>query len=338
MVSGSLKEYGYIKKVITRVLSEDCRTSITELSKKIGISRNSVRKYLLQIEKEFKPKYTIELDKNLLKIANRHFVVAKFKNRPSEKELKEITEKDINIQIAAITKGDFDAFFYLEAIEGNEYTEAENRLSVSLSKFTPTISPSYITSLQTGFLPSSEAFIKKALGASETKEVDLKIILELMNNARESYREISKKVGISEDSVRYRTFRLKEMGLIKRFTMAYMSPPLNHVFCALFNYVFSQDIGFKAAKARNAYFDQESELGIQNKYNLLVSMTGSYRFMMFVSGETTENALEIGVMKHKSIFGNSISSSACAEVKKIVKGYLPIRNIDLKKDYKQIKV
>ena len=49
--------------------------------------------------------------------------------------------------------------------------------------------------------------------------VDLKILRILKNNARMKYVSIAKKIGLTEGSVRRRIKKLKEEGVIKRFTI-----------------------------------------------------------------------------------------------------------------------
>lgn len=51
--------------------------------------------------------------------------------------------------------------------------------------------------------------------------VDLKILEELKNNSRMSYNEISKRINKTEATVRRRVQKLKDEGVIKRFTIDY---------------------------------------------------------------------------------------------------------------------
>ena len=51
--------------------------------------------------------------------------------------------------------------------------------------------------------------------------VDLKILEELKNNSRMSYNDISERIGKTEATVRRRVKRLREEGIIKRFTIDY---------------------------------------------------------------------------------------------------------------------
>ena len=51
--------------------------------------------------------------------------------------------------------------------------------------------------------------------------VDLKILEELKNNSRMSYNEISERINNTEATVRRRVQRLKDDGIIKRFTIDY---------------------------------------------------------------------------------------------------------------------
>ncbi|MGB9733913.1 MAG: Lrp/AsnC family transcriptional regulator [Conexivisphaera sp.] len=50
-------------------------------------------------------------------------------------------------------------------------------------------------------------------------EIDLKILSELSENSRRSSREISRRLGLSVGTVASRIERMKEMGIIKRFTV-----------------------------------------------------------------------------------------------------------------------
>ena len=51
--------------------------------------------------------------------------------------------------------------------------------------------------------------------------VDLKILEELKNNSRMSYNEISERISKTEATVRRRVQKLKDDGVIKRFTIDY---------------------------------------------------------------------------------------------------------------------
>lgn len=50
-------------------------------------------------------------------------------------------------------------------------------------------------------------------------DVDKKILQELINNSRMSYSDIAEKVHLSRVSVRERVIKLKQSGIIKRFTV-----------------------------------------------------------------------------------------------------------------------
>jgi len=55
-------------------------------------------------------------------------------------------------------------------------------------------------------------------GTEKLDEVDHKILAELIKNARVSYRELAKKLGLSVATVAYRVTKLQKSGLIKGFT------------------------------------------------------------------------------------------------------------------------
>jgi Lrp/AsnC family transcriptional regulator for asnA, asnC and gidA len=53
---------------------------------------------------------------------------------------------------------------------------------------------------------------------SELSEVDIRIIEMLQENARKSFSAIARELGIAESTVRYRVDKLRERGIITRFT------------------------------------------------------------------------------------------------------------------------
>lgn len=55
-------------------------------------------------------------------------------------------------------------------------------------------------------------------GTEKLDEIDHKILAELIKNARVSYRELAKKLGLSVATVAYRVTKLQKSGIIRGFT------------------------------------------------------------------------------------------------------------------------
>ncbi|MDY6965623.1 MAG: Lrp/AsnC family transcriptional regulator [Halobacteriota archaeon] len=53
--------------------------------------------------------------------------------------------------------------------------------------------------------------------SSKIDDLDLKVIKELQNDARQSFKDIAERLGVSEGTVYNRVNKLKELGVIKKF-------------------------------------------------------------------------------------------------------------------------
>jgi len=79
--------------------------------------------------------------------------------------------------------------------------------------------------------------------------IDKKIILELDTNARASFSEIGKKLGIGKNNVQYRVKRLLEDGIIKKFVTQFSLGTLG-IFLGKF---YIQLSGFEKEKEKEIY-------------------------------------------------------------------------------------
>lgn len=61
-----MKEYSYIKRSLLRELSGNSRVSVTNLSKRLRCSRNTVINNIKFLEKEFDLKYTLQINKEAI--------------------------------------------------------------------------------------------------------------------------------------------------------------------------------------------------------------------------------------------------------------------------------
>lgn len=132
-----MKTYGYTKRALLRELSENSRTSITNLSKRLKCSRNTVKSSMKALEKEFSMRYTLELNKNLLGLTQNELFVVKFGVKPTLKELKEIFHDDYLVQTAVKVEGDFDLLIKVTANSGEEYMKWALRTMLKLLPYGP---------------------------------------------------------------------------------------------------------------------------------------------------------------------------------------------------------
>ncbi len=329
-------EYSYAKRAILRGLSENSRESVTKLAELARCSRLTVKNNLEAIEKEFGIRYTLEFNEEALGIGYRHFIKINL-DRPIDDEGLKIFDNDKVAQMVATTEGDFDLLVYAATPTGLAYISWETRLAMLLSEYGAEIRPSQVALFHIGFVELSNELLEninfRRLGLDDT---DKKIVMLLNKNSRASFARIANETGINEDTARYRLERIKKAGIIKRFTISLEAPASFNRLAYFVNYKFSKNMEARGKLARNEYQTMDGDLPFVNTYQLLAPTTGAYRFFAVAIGPDREKVFEKGVMLQRNIFKEDFPSVAYAWIKKVIKGNLPIRNIDIKKAYNTV--
>lgn len=94
-------------------------------------------------------------------------------------------------------------------------------------------------------------------------EIDIRIIQELIANARVTYRELADKLGLSVNSVHKRVQTLVELGIIREFTVHLSQAALPHIF-----------VRVCGTSATSRMDDTVAKLG-KNPHTLMVAVSGS---------------------------------------------------------------
>ena len=103
------------------------------------------------------------------------------------------------------------------------------------------------------------------------------------------------------------------------------------------NYQFAPGTERRAKNAREHYMSIDGELPVVNTFQFLAPISGSYRFFVIACFENSGDAIEKGINAHKIVFKEDKPQISSAVIRKVLKGYLPIRNTDVRKDYKVVK-
>ncbi len=333
-----MKEYGYSKRAILRMLSEDARTPITALAEYARCSRNTALSNLKLIEEEFGVRYVIEFNKEILGLSQRHILKIKYGSKPNLNEIVSLLAEDSTIQFAASTKGNFDLLIYAESDSGYKYMQWETALALKLAPYNPVIRPSQIIMTHVGFMPLSDKALQDIdLSKLGLDSIDKAILLLLNKNSRTGYSEISRKLNITEDKVRYRFRRITKSGVIKSFTIVMTKLSTYYNLAMFVNYRFALGTELRARKAREHYMSIDGDMPLINKFQFLAPSSGSYRFFILGCFESKNDSFINGVIKHKEVFKGDSPSISYAKIETIIKGYLPVRNVDIRKDYNIVK-
>ncbi len=323
-------------KLILRELSTNSRVSLTRLAKTAGCSVATANKLLNNLVKKLDIRFTLEIELDKLGLGERHIIYVKFENKPDEAFLYNLFKDDPFAQDVYITEGKFDLLIFVAAETSRNYIKWETDLAANLSDYFPDLRPSEFVFDLLGYMPLNNAFVNYI---KEEVKVDRKdrLILQLLNeNSRISYREISKQLGISEDTIRYRVFKLVKRGIIRRFTVAVQKT--GGVVGAYFaRYRFDKHtISDIFPEQRRHSMTENEALPLINRTPIIVLLSGSYRFFGMSFGKTKEESFSGGIKWHLNLLKNNQPHEAHAIITKPIKGLLPLRNVDAKQYYRLI--
>ncbi len=333
-----MQEYSFVKKALLRELSENARATITELAKAAKCSRTTVINNLGALEKEFGIRYTIEFNEDEMNFSQRHVLRIEFTKKPKPEFIDSVFKDDKVAQFVAWIEGQFDLFVYAITDSGRRYMKWETDLAIKLAQYRPKIRPSEIEFTQLGYFPISNELLEAiTFPRFKLDETDKKMLLLLNENARIGYSDISRALKINDDTVRYRFKRIMKMGVIKRFTIAIQKPPTTYNTVLFARYRFGPGHESRASRIRNLYMDIDGPLPIMNTFQYVTPLTGTYRFFQMGCFEDEKAAQENGPGAQRKFFKEDIPTIYFGRIIKVIKGFLPYRNIDVRKNYQILK-
>jgi DNA-binding Lrp family transcriptional regulator len=330
-------EYSYIKRALLRELGENARESTTTLAKKLKCSRNTVLSNIKSLEREFDLLYTIEFDREAMLLNYVQLWCIKFGKKPKSSELKKIFKEDYQVRLVAETEGDFDLFINMATDSGRNYVNWSLRTALKLIPFIPKIMPSAVAMSHTGFFPiQNEMLARLDLSHLGLDKTDNRILIELNNNSRTSYAIIAKRLGVDVETVRYRMKRMMRHKIIKRFTAVARRPPNDYNIVFFANYELAPGIVERYDEAKDYYTGVDGKLPLFNSFQYLALLSGSHLLFRLGCFESEEAAIRQAVIEHKEIYKEDNPEVSYAKITKVIKGNIPVRNIDMAKDYRAI--
>lgn len=321
------------EKLMLKELSLNSRTSQARLAQIARCSPMKANRLLGRLIDRLGIRFTVEFDMSKLGLEERHVVLIKFGKKPSEAFLSKFFENDPYAHDVYMAKGDFDLFIFAAADTPNNYIRWETELAANLSEYLPELRPSSYVQTHLGYMPLNGSFANFTKERTGIDSKDRRILQALNTNSRSSYRDMSKQLGINEDTIRYRVFRLLRRGVIRRFTIA--AQIKGGCLTAFFaRYRFDtrtlSDI-FPAIRRHD--MSEIEEMPAINSTPMVTILSGSYRWFALTFGKTREEALNFGVRWYSKLLKDNNPHIAYAVILKPVKGLLPLRNLDAKRYY-----
>ncbi|MGI0135150.1 MAG: Lrp/AsnC family transcriptional regulator, partial [Candidatus Micrarchaeaceae archaeon] len=224
------ERYNPIARKIFRLLSENSRASISEMSNALGISRRTISERLKKLESETGLRYTLELNEANLGLNNPHLILVKFDAKPDYAKIREMLHSSYIPQLAVTMKGTEQMIIYANARTGKEYAHWDRSMRMMLAKYRPSWQPSEVAHRQLGFFPLRGEILDKT-----TVPEKYKPMLKLLNrNSRMSFQDISKDLNMNFNTAAYNFNNLRKMSYIDRFTST-IAMPQGTTFVAFFS-------------------------------------------------------------------------------------------------------
>ncbi|MEM3227789.1 MAG: winged helix-turn-helix transcriptional regulator [Candidatus Micrarchaeaceae archaeon] len=316
---------------VARALSEDSRLSVSDISKRLSLSRKTVSDKMKQLEKDFGAKYTIEFDERLLGIVHPHLTMVKFERKPDIEHIKEILRSSEIPQVAATVNGTYDLFIYSNYFSDSEYAKWDKKIRIELSEYGAEWNTSAVVHKQLGFFPLRNEIVEKS-SLSDRYKAMIKL---LNDNARISFAELSTKMNMHFNTVAYNFGRLLRKGYIKRFTLVMDIPKDVTIMTFFSKYSVLKGYESASAKARKAFMDDDAD-SLISRYLITAPLIGSYDFFTMGAFDSEKAALEHDILYHKSLFSDYKINIEYGVVDKVLLGRLPVRSIDTKSEYRTI--
>ncbi len=325
------KKYALLTRRIVRLLSEDSRMPVAEIARMLDVSRTTVKDRIGRLEKEFGMEYTIEIDESALGLNHPHLIEVKFKKKPDRAKLKAILSQSYIPQVAFFANGDYDLVIYANAFSGDEYVYWNMAMMIELSEYGVRWHTSEVAHRHLGFFPLRDEAIK----AANLDENSKRMLACLNGNARLSFQQLSKRLGMHFNTVKYNFDKLVKSGVIKRATVT-MDPLKEISFMTLFDdYTPTKGFESSSARARQAIkFDEKNPL--ISRYLLSATLIGSHTLFIMSAFDSKAAAHRYGLDYHKRMYEMHGAKRYEGEIGELVIGRLPIRSVDIKNEYKTL--
>ncbi|MGC8587058.1 MAG: winged helix-turn-helix transcriptional regulator [Candidatus Micrarchaeia archaeon] len=326
------KKYSLLSRKIFRILSENSRASISEISKDTGASRHTVVVRLRKLEEEFRIFYTVELNEDALGLSNPHVIMIKFEKKPDYAEIASLFSKSYIPQLVATVKGNYDMLVYANASSRDEYVHWDKSMQIKLAKYGTLWQTSEVAHRQLGFFPVRNELIEKLSIPDKYK----RLLLILNSNSRISFEELSKKLGMHFNTTAYNFKKMLKMNYIKRFTALAKEAGTLSIMTLFGKYIISESFEEDAAKERKALMSDD-EFPILSRYALVSQLVGSYDYFSIGVFDSDRAAQKYDIAFYKNAMAKDKVRIMYGAIDKLLLGSLPLRSIDSKANYSLIR-
>jgi DNA-binding Lrp family transcriptional regulator len=325
--------YGIVTRRMLRMLSEDSRVALSEMSAKLGISRQAIKKRMTGMYGELGITNTIALDEEKLGLANPHLILVRFKRRPDREMLLHTFQRSYVPQLVVSTHGEYDLLVYANAASKSEYVRWDMGMHIALADYGMTWTSLEMTHRQLGFFPlRNEAIMKSAL---PEKYKDMLVLLN--SDSGITFREMASKLGMHINSAMY-TYRkiVEQERYVKRFSIA-LRPLKGTAIIGFFcRYTPGPDHESNSSRARRAFMSDDKDPAV-SRYLVCSQLIGGYDFFSMGVFDDEKAAYRMGVSYHRQCHGKNGLKTRHAYFDDVLLGTLPLYSIDTGKEYNAVR-
>lgn len=269
---------------LLKELYKDSRVSLKTVARKHHLTFHRVAHALKDIESKYGLTYTLWLNERLLGFSEGRIITIKFGEPPPIDVLKSRLAKDIFVQNAYLASGDFDLLMHVVGLNNEEFQIWQFKVRKEFSRYKPTFKFSTLNSFAVGFLPLRNELIVESIVLSSLEK---KILTLLNSNSRIRLKELVKATKSSQMRVIYTIKKLRERGIIRRFSTFTQSTDKKILMAYLFSVM-------PVEEHNRLYLDVCKEIvnedlhEVTNDYYLISDINGSFDSLYmgsFRSGE-----------------------------------------------------
>ncbi len=320
-------------KNIMRLLSENSRISVTEISKRLGVARKTIDEKMRKAEEELGIKYTLELDERKLGLGDPHIILVTFIEKPDYEDITKILNASHIPQVVSVVNGTYDMFIYANAESPDEYVYWDKTTQIQLAKYKVHWQPSDLAFRHLGFFPLRNSLLSRL----EIPEIYKKIILLMNENSRMSFSEMAKKLGMKQNTLVYNFKKLQRAGYIKRFTII-MRKAAGVSMVSLFGkYIIARGFEDDSMNMRKEITFMDDRLPLISRCLFSAQLIGSYDFFFVGVYDSDQVGYEHLVKYYKMRFKKHSVKPAYGTISRSLIGDFPTRNLDVKKEFNMIR-
>jgi DNA-binding Lrp family transcriptional regulator len=327
------EKWSALAKRMLRLLSEDSRMSITEMAKRLAVSRNTVKKKLKEAESALGIKYTLELDERALGLGNPHVILIRFTKKPDYKVIEGILKNSCVPQVAVVVEGTYDMFLYANAADPNEYVYWDKTTQVLLSEYKALWQPSDLAFRHLGFFPIRKELLEKV----QVPRVYKDMLLLLNENSRMSFSEIARRLGMRPNTLAYNFNKLLKTKYIKRFTIVMQNPPKISMMSLFGKYIISKGFEDDSMRMRREITFIDDKLPVISRCLFSAQLIGSHDFFFVGVYDNYKIGYEHLIKYYKERYKRHRVQAMYGVIGRVILGDFPVRNLDVKKEFNMIR-